>query len=157
MRYVSRKGAKTKGFTLVELVIVMSVISIILSYVVPSLKGLQDEAELTKAEGELNTIKTAVISYWRNYDNVFPVNITAALTKATPNIIEAPLTDPFETDMTNNTYGYIEGTDADFGIYFIAYSRGPKHDSVPVWNTTHNNVTFTGSGAVVSNAPVIKQ
>src|SRR5436305_14542520 len=104
MKNVMRKQSQ-KGFTLVELVIVMAVIAVILSVVIPNLRGMQVESQLTKVDGELNTLKTAVTSYWRNNSNKYPTNIHSNLTTAIPQIIAAPLADPFVTDSTNNTYG----------------------------------------------------
>lgn len=145
------------GFTLVELVIVMAVISLILSVVIPNLRGMQQEGQLTKAEAELDTIKTAITSYWRNNGNVYPANITTALTGASPPIITQVLNDPFNTDAVNQTYGYITGTDTTFGDYFIVYSKGPKGDTLPAWNASSQAVQYSGSGRVTSNAPTLKQ
>ena len=151
------KKRNQKGFTLVELVIVMAVIAVILSVVIPNLRGMQAESQLTKSEGELNTLKTAITSYWRNNGNAYPANIHSALTGASPQIISAALTDPWTTDTTNNTYGYVSGTDSVFGPYFAVYTKGPKADTAaPTWDGTNQRITYTGGGRVVSNAPVVK-
>ncbi len=152
------KRRNQKGFTLVELVIVMAVIAVILSVVIPNLRGMQQESQLTKAEGELNTLKTAVTSFWRNNSNTYPANIHAALTGATPQIIPSALADPFLTDAANKTYGYVKGNDATFGDYFAIYTKGPKGDTAaPAWDAANQRVTYSGTGRVVSNAPVVKQ
>ena len=147
--------AKPKGFTLVELVIVMAVIAVILSVVIPNLRGMQAESQLTKSEGELNTLKTALTSYWRNNANVYPADITTSLTNASPQIIPASLQDPFNT--ASGTYGYSSGTDASFGDYFAVYTKGPAADTTAVtWDATNKRITYSGGGRVVSNAPVLK-
>lgn len=144
------------GFTLVELVIVMAVIAVVLSVVIPNLRGMQAEAQLSKAEGELNTLTTALASYWRNNNNVYPPNISAALVNASPQIIPAPLADPFDT--ANGTYAYATGYDSVFGDYFVAYTRGPKADTTTyTWDATNSRVVYTGGGRLVSNAPVLRQ
>jgi len=146
-----------KGFTLVELVIVMAVIALILSVVIPNLRGMQQEGQITKAESELQTLKTAVVSYWRNNSNSYPANIHSALTAASPAVISSVLADPFLTDGTNNTYGYVTGTDTNFGPYFAIYTKGPKGDTnAPSWDATGGRFTYSGGGRVVSNAPVVK-
>src|SRR3974377_774586 len=105
--------AGQKGFTLVELVIVMAVIALILAVVIPNLRGMQQEGQLTKAEGELQTLKTAVTSYWRNKGNTYPANIEANLTGASPAIVTAILNDPWKSAADGSgTYGYVTGTDA---------------------------------------------
>jgi prepilin-type N-terminal cleavage/methylation domain-containing protein len=150
---MSRKSQK--GFTLVELVIVMAVIAVILSVVIPNLRGMQAESQLTKAEGELNTLKTAITSYWRNNSNAYPSNITTDLTGASPQIIPANLQDPFNT--ASGTYGYTSGTDSVFGDYFAVYTKGPKADTTSVtWDTSNKRISYGGGGRVISNAPVSK-
>jgi len=153
---VQKANLDNKGFTLVELVIVMAVISLILSVVIPNIRGMQQEGQLTKAEAELDTLKTALTSYWRNNSNVYPGNITTALTGASPTIISQPLSDPWKTDATNLTYGYVSGTDATFGDYFIIYTKGPKGNTAPTFDATSQTVKWTGSGRVSSNAPTVK-
>jgi len=148
---------KTKyGFTLVELVIVMAVIALILSIAIPNFRGMQQEGQLTQVEGELSTIKSAVISYWKNHEFEYPANIHTALTGTSPAVITRVLDDPFKTDTTNNTYGYITGNDTTFGHYFIVYTKGPRGDTLPTWNATEQKVHYSGSGLAVSSAPVEK-
>ncbi len=151
-KYVSKNE---KGFTLVELVIVMAVIAVILSVVIPNLRGMQAESQLTKSEGELNTLKTAITSYWRNNANVYPADIATSLTNASPQIIPATLSDPFNTASGN--YGYMSGNDTVFGDYFGVYTKGPKADTTSVtWDATNKRISYSGGGRVVSNAPVVK-
>jgi len=147
-----------RGFTLVELVIVMAVIALVLSVVIPNLRGMQQEGQLTKVDQELQTLKSAITSYWRNNAHVFPTNVHSDLTNASPALISQALPDPFKTDVANNTYGYVKGTDGTFGDYFAIYTKGPKGDTaVPSWDALNGRFTYTGSGRVISNAPVLKQ
>jgi len=145
-----------KGFSLVELVIVMAVIALIMSIAIPNFRSMQQEGSLTKAEGDLDTLKIAISSYWRGNAQAYPANIHTALTGATPSVITKVLTDPWVTDATNVTYGYTKGTDATFGDYFFLYTKGPKADTAPAWDATNQRVNYTGTGRVVSNAPVLK-
>jgi len=159
-----RKLRNEKGFTLVELVIVMAVIALILSVVIPNLRAMQQEGQLTKAESELQTLKTAIVSYWRNNTNVYPDNITTTLTGASPAVISAALADPFETEAssespTGYTYGYKQGPSSLFGPWFAIFSKGPKGDTVDAqvtWEEVSGTgfIQYCGTGRVVSNAPV---
>jgi len=151
------ENTQSNGFTLIELVIVMSCVAIILSVVMKSTRGMQQEAQITKVQGEISTLKSAVTSYWKNNGGTYPENITTALTSASPQILAESLIDPFNTDAVNNTYGYELGTDPTFGTYFCIYSQGPRGDTAaPAWDAANQRFTYTGSGAAVSNAPVIK-
>ena len=64
--------------------VALAVIAIILSFVTPLLRGMQDEGQLTKAEGDLKTIKSAVTSYWRNNSSAYPNRIGTMLTDDFP-------------------------------------------------------------------------
>jgi len=147
---------RSAGFTLVELVIVMAVVSILLSVVMKSTSGMMTEGNLSKIEGELVTLKSALTSYWKNNASSYPPDIHASLIGASPPIIPGKLQDPFLTDSANLTYGYLTGSDAVFGNYFIIYSRGPRADTTPSWDSTNQRVIYSGSGRVESNAPVAK-
>ena len=140
----------TKGFTLVELIIVLAVIAIILGVVIPAIRGMQEEANLTRSEQELHTLETAVMSYFR-HNAAYPAGITTDLTGASPKIVENVLDDPFDTDATNDTYGYITGNDAEFGDYYILYTRGPDATGETSWNATTDQVDTGGDDIVVSN------
>ena len=145
-----------KGFTLVELIIVLAVIAIILGVVIPAIRGMQEEANLTRAEQELHTLETAVMSFFR-HSGGFPANVTTDLTGASPRIIENVLVDPFDTDADDDTYGYITGTDAEFGDYYILYTQGPDRTAETSWNDTTNQVDTAGDDLVVSNGFVNQQ
>lgn len=108
-----------KGFTILELLIVIAVIAILVGIALPRFKGMQDEGNIAKAKGELRTLQTAVESY-RVHHTGYPANVTTDLTGATPQVIAAALTDPFNG--TNN-YGYAK---SDNGNYYIIYSVGPN-------------------------------
>src|SRR5205807_2540169 len=109
---------KNSGFTLVELVIVMAVITVLISATVPLIHGMTENATLTKCESELNTLKSSIISYWRNNNYRLPGNITTELIAGVPQMVQTKISDPWTTDTVNNTYGYIQGTDPRFGPYF---------------------------------------
>jgi prepilin-type N-terminal cleavage/methylation domain-containing protein len=147
---------KKQGFSLVELVIVMAVIALILSIAIPNFRAMQREGEYTKAEGDLDTLKVAVTSYWRHNSKAYPANIHTGLTGATPSVITKAIADPWNTDATNVTYGYTKGTDTTFGDYFFVYSKGPNGDTAPTFNATNQRVEYAGSGRVISNAPIQK-
>ena len=170
---MERKRRANKGFTLVELVIVMAVISVILLKVTPMLKGMQNESQLTKAEGDLKTLKSAITSYWKNNGNVFPPSI-GSLVNANPQIISTPPTDPWNTGSDTGepgTYAYLYGVDATAGPWFLACTQGPRRTggggcggggTMPSFNSTLLKIewgeasTCNGSNfRCVSNVPIV--
>ena len=108
-----------KGFTILELLIVISVIAILVGIALPRFKGMTDEGNIARARGELRTLQTAVEIYYIR-KGAYPANAHAALTGATPQIIASTPTDPFTT---GSAYGYARSP-SPFN-YYIIYSVGP--------------------------------
>ncbi len=109
-----------KGFTLIELIIVIAVIAILIGIALPRFKGMQDEGNIAKAKGELRTLQTAIESYYAHNNNAYP-SALSSLTTAVPNIIGSTLpTDPFKVG-TN----YVLATDGATPVkYYVIYSVG---------------------------------
>ena len=104
-----------KGFTILELLIVIAVIAILTGIALPRFKGMQDEGNIAKARGELRMLQTAIESY-RVHNNALPASLTNLQT-AVPQIAPTTIpTDPFG----GANYGY--NTAGDF---FVVYSIGP--------------------------------
>ena len=149
-----------KGFSLLELLLVMAVIAIIVAVALPSFRGMRNEAGVTKAEGELQTLKTAVESYFR-HRNALPANLNTLYT-ASPTIVSRELADPFRTAV--NTYQYTPnfGTDGAGSAVYVIYSRGPDGvNNAPIIRNNATSQVYVEIAAgrdeiVVSNVPVIK-
>src|SRR3989338_10720281 len=111
-----------KGFTLIELLVVISVIAILVGIAIPRFKGMQDEANTSKAQAELRVMQTAIESYYMNQTpNAYPATSTtvcaSTLNSASPLVIGEPLMDPFRSSAE---YNYILNTP-----YYVAFSYGP--------------------------------
>jgi general secretion pathway protein G len=134
---------RKKGFTIVELLIVITVIAILVGIALPRFRGMQDEGNIAKAKGELRTQQTAVESYFIHNSNTYP-SALSNLTSATPNIIGAALpTDPFNG---SNNYGY--ATDGASPVkYYVIYSVGAG-TAATASVTTAGVVTETASSCI---------
>ncbi len=115
---------RNRGFTIIELLIVIAVISILVGIALPRIKGMRAEANIVKAKGELRTLQTAVESYYIYNNNTYPATGSTwqtALIAASPNMISSALTDPF-----NGTTQYGYATDgASLAQHYVIYSMGP--------------------------------
>jgi len=104
------------------LLVVISVIAILVGIAIPRFKGMQDEANITKAKAELRVMQTAIESHYMNITpNAYPATSTTVCTDLnndTPLIIGEPLIDPFEGGSTQ--YNYILNTP-----YYVVFSTGP--------------------------------
>jgi prepilin-type N-terminal cleavage/methylation domain-containing protein len=108
---------KTKAFTLIELLIVIAIILILIAIALPNFLEAQVRAKVTKAQGEMRSLATAIEAYqtdWKTYpadgDDIFPLNpanynVFARLTVLTTpvKLIESLPFDPFNGD--NSTFG----------------------------------------------------
>ena len=131
-----------RGFTIIELLIVMLVIAILLGIFIPRIRGMQDEANITKARAELRTVETALVSFYMHQTpNSYPATSTgvagASLVAQTPNILNVGLADPFRT---SREYDYIRSANGNF---YVIYSVGP--DGAAGVGGINNTGTITGT------------
>lgn len=118
---------RKRGFTLIELVIVISVIAILVGIALPRLRGMIDEGNTAKAASELRALQAGVESYYIHHSKVYPADTSAtawqsALTGASPKLIGAALNDPFVAAATQ--YHYDKSAN---GLYYIIWSVGPDN------------------------------
>ena len=139
-----------KGFTILELMIVIAVIAILVGIALPRFKGMQDEGNIARAKGELRMRQTAVESYAIHNNNTLPAALTN-LTTAIPLISGATLpTDPFG----GANYGYTVN-----GSYFVIYSIGPALTGAAAINATGTVTETSGTSCiyVTNGSPVDTQ
>lgn len=118
------------GFTIVELLVVITVIAILLGIAIPRFKGMQQEGNMTKAKAELKTYQTAVESWYIHQNpNSYPSTTISvcqdALCTATPIIVANPLYDPFAPPQTEYNYAL-----SPSGNYYVIWSVGPNGTSI---------------------------
>ena len=63
---MKRKLANKRGFTLLELIVVMVIITIIASQVIASFKGAADNGRVAAALNSIKSIQTAAMSYFNS-------------------------------------------------------------------------------------------
>jgi len=120
-----------KGFTLIEMLLVLTLIAAIVGIALPSFRSMQQEGNMTRAQGDLRTLQTATESYYIHNDNTYPTALSD-LTSATPTVVRSLPSDPF----SGSDYEYaVDGDD----VYYIR--------SVGVDGT--GDVTASASGVTV--------
>ncbi len=65
------------GFTLVELLVVITIIAILMALLFPAFRGVQDQAKRTQAKNDLTQIVTAVNAFYTEY-GTYPIPAGAA-------------------------------------------------------------------------------
>jgi prepilin-type N-terminal cleavage/methylation domain-containing protein len=146
-----QKGATKmkRGFTLIELMIVMAVIAILVGIALPQFRGMQEEGLIAQAKAELMTLKTAVESYYI-HTGAYPADSAtwqSVLITASPIIVRAALIDPF-TASTQYQIVY----SASPGEYYAIYSVGTSGSALVSLVSAAGVVTESASTCIyVSN------
>ena len=68
---------KQKGFTLVEILIVVIILAILAGVVVPQFSSSTEEAKLSVLQTDVTTLRAAVELYYHQHNSVYPGDITS--------------------------------------------------------------------------------
>ncbi|EGS34193.1 bacterial type II secretion system protein G [Finegoldia magna SY403409CC001050417] len=66
---------KKKGFTLLELLVVLAILAILIAIAVPVYKGQKEKAAITAHNANVRVLETAVESYRQDNDGKLPGNL----------------------------------------------------------------------------------
>jgi len=120
------KKTKNRGFTFIEIIIVLAILSILYSLAAANVMGLQTEAKVSRANGDLLTLKLALDSYIIKNNSVCPKkeDYQRVLIRETPTIITGNLFDPFAKTL-NVFYPFEVSINKE---NYVVFSIGPKRD-----------------------------
>lgn len=136
-----------KGFTIIELLIVIAVISILIGIALPRFKGMQDEGNIARAKGELRTLQTAVESFFIHNNQAYP-SALSLVTSQTPQIVTSIPTDPFSS--TSAAYQYVRG--GTNNKFYVLFSVGPAGNGSATITSDAVSETNGSSCIFASNA-----
>ena len=144
-------GRMKKGFTVIELVLVIMALVIIIGIAIPRSKGTQQYGWVTKAKGELQTLQSAMESYYNFaatphvFINTTPVPCASYFISTSPQIVFSALYDPFASSNTEYT-----AVVSSSGIYYAFGSIGTG-TSVVLTVPPSGNVTHASGNLCISN------
>ncbi len=134
-----------KGFTLLEILVVISLILIIAGIALPKFIGVADEGKKAKAAAELKTLQTATESYLLNASSTVPADfadLEIKLEAATPRLVGdvSKFYDPFGATSTTN-YLYKKSSNDK---YYVLHSVGPDKAA---------NITAISAAGIITGGP----
>ena len=95
---------KSKGFTLIELMIVVAIIGILAAIAIPKFADLIDRAKEAKTQGNLGALRSALSIYYGSWDGVWPSTGTLStnlVPKYIQTIPDVTLPNSYTTDHTD--------------------------------------------------------
>lgn len=141
---------KEKGFSLIELLIVVAIILIIAAIAVPNLLRSRIAANESSAAGSLRTISTAAITYFSTYQTGYPATLAALGTAATPSSTAADLLDSTLGTAAPTKSGYLFALSGDGTAPFPGYWATATPQTA---NTTGVSTFCTNQKNVIRKSP----
>ncbi len=114
----------SSGFSVLEMVVVLVLLSLILGVFLVRMRGSSDQIKSETARGDLRSIQKAINNYYLNHASVFPSGSdwqNNDLVNDNPRTLRQILYDPFRAAHTE--YSYFLSPN---GKYFVAFSYGPN-------------------------------
>ena len=150
----------TSGFTLIEFLIVITVIAVLIAIALPGFRGMQNEAKRAKAQGDVRVLKLAIETYYKDNDNQYPAeaNYQTTLRDSYPFILNTNLYDPFgATSNTQYIYNLGVGSSGPGDArYYIVYSVGALGNGAASVDNSTGTITASNDAIWDSNGqPVI--
>jgi general secretion pathway protein G len=144
---------RQKGFTLVEMLLVMAIIGILIFILLPNVVGVTTKAKTRQVQGDLRLVQAALGEYYIKY-NDFPVvgaGWEQYLLDLRPRIIDKSPVDPFSPDGKVYEYDYMEPEDpGDIPTYVVWSVGASQHEDASV--TDSDLVRHTVDCILVTNA-----
>lgn len=157
---------RTSGFTVIELMVTITIIAILISITIPSFKAMQHEALNARVQKELKNLVIAIEVYSR-YHNQYPypdqtqaaygnrdIAFQQELMKESPSMIQYIMEDPYFNNYVpamghRAGYGYIYNgpmgaNSQKTSKYFVVYSRGPQGNG-SIALDENGKITLSGS------------
>lgn len=151
---------RKKGFTLIELMIVIAIIAILAAVLVPNFMRAREASRLTACKSNLKNISTAVETYSNDWDGIYPGNttiqdITSSGTKGVNTLASTYIGKTLNCPAGAKPYRYRLSTDSGAG-YWI-YCPAVTSDSITATASRKHRKDNRDGGPVFDSATGIKE
>ncbi|MEW8270544.1 MAG: type II secretion system protein GspG [gamma proteobacterium symbiont of Stewartia floridana] len=136
------KSKKIRGFTLIEVMVVVVILSILAAIVVPKIMDRPEQARVTKAKSDIRALEAA-LNLYRLDNMIYPTTeqgLEALVSKPTDspeprNWKEGGYLDRLPSDPWGNGYLYLSpGTHGTVDIYTSGLDMQSTDDDIGNWN-----------------------
>jgi len=141
-----------KGFTLIELVMVLSIMSIIAGIALPAYVSMRNEGNYTKAQKEVTFLQSSVEKYWVD-NGKLPQTLDDGVLGNKINILPKEAQDPWKTSGKN--YGYSTGKASTGEDFYVIYTKALSEK--PGFEVSGNCIVNKNGNIMVSNLPVVDE
>ena len=154
---------QTKGFTLVELLVVIGIIALLISILLPSLNKARETANRAKCASNLHQIGLAILLYQQDNQQLYPrtqqsVNDAPVPTWGTGLTAPAATADPFvaSANVTNNDVSaslflLLRNEQIGSEVFICPSSSAEKWDFGGGANTAQNWVNWNAQAGIIKN------
>ena len=137
-----------KGFTLIELMIVVAIIAILAAIAIPKFADLINKAKEGSTKGALSSVRSAIQVYYGDNEGWFPADSLACVTLNAKYIAEIPLAKMPGTGHGDSraVLGAQAATDVAGWLYFNDTTAATTWGNFVV-NCTHEDIKGRGEAA----------
>ena len=113
----ARPGRRQRGFTLIEIMVVVIILGILISLVAPNVFGVLEDAEVTATKAQMKSVETALATYRMNHRR-YPTTDEGLRALTKPPGRDRGYLDTVPKDSWNNEYQYRSpGVNGDYDLY----------------------------------------
>ena len=144
---MSARTLKAKGFTLVEILIVVVILGILAAIVIPQFTSASESAKLSSTVTQLQSLRSQLELYQLEHNGNYPGTDAAGTAFVSSADFWADLTG--ETDVAGAAA--TSSTTKSYGPYLQKEVTNPFTDDVDVVSSTTDPLPTTGGGAAATN------